>query len=34
MQTELTASQLDVLQSDLESIEQSADNIGRASTSL
>ena len=28
MQTELTASQLDVLQSDLESIEQSADNIG------
>jgi hypothetical protein len=28
MQTELTASQLDVLQSDLESIEKSADNIG------
>jgi TRAP-type uncharacterized transport system substrate-binding protein len=28
MQTDLTASQLDVLQSDLERIEQSADNIG------
>src|SRR3984885_7974192 len=28
MQTELTASQLDVLQSDLESIEKSADSIG------
>jgi TRAP-type uncharacterized transport system substrate-binding protein len=28
MQTELTASQLDVLQTDLERIEQSADNIG------